>query len=272
MDVEHFFYEHPVFRLSELTQWKKKNGSASNKQAIYNLIQHHQKSGRLLRIRRELYAVIPPNATAETHPIDPYLIAAKLTEDSILGFHTALELLGVAYSAFEQFTYLTEKKPKHFEFGGQWFQPVIQPTKLRTANDTLIEVETINRQGIDIHITSPARTFVDALNKVELSGGWEEVARSISNLAVLNIDRVIDYTLKLENAILNAKVGYFLEQRDAAFAPTAEQISKLFKQKPPAPQYVARKPAEPCRLIKKWNIMLPTSVIEKNWEEPDHDV
>lgn len=272
MDIEHFFYEHPVFRLSELTRWKKENGSASNKQAIYNLIQHHQKSGRLLRIRRELYAVIPPNATVETHPIDPYLIAAKLTEDSVLGFHTALELLGVAYSAFEQFTYLTETKPKHFELEGRWFQPVIQPAKLRTANDTLKEVETINRQGIDIRITSPARTFVDTLNQVELSGGWEEVIRSISNLAVLNIDHAIQYTLKLDSAILNAKVGYFLEQREDAFAPTEIQISKLLKQRPTAPRYVTRKLAEPCHLITKWNIMLPTSVIEKHWEEPDHDV
>ena len=156
-------------------------------------------------------------------------------------------------------------------FQNQWFQAVSLPARLRAKQATSFEVETVNRQGIDIRITSLPRTFVDVLNKVELSGGWEEVIRSISNIAVLDIDRVIDYCLALNNSVLSAKVGYFLEQRQAAFAPTHEQINKLLKQKPSTPRYLPRKSLEPCRLIKRWNIMLPISVIEKNWEEPEHD-
>lgn len=271
MNITKFFYEHPVFRLDELAKWKIGHG-ASNKLAIHALIQHYLKSGRLLRVRRELYAVIPPNVTVDSVSVDPYLIAGKVTSDSVVSFHTALELLGVAYSSFEQFTYVSARKTKPFEFQGQRFQPVVTPLNLRANDDALFEVEMVNRQGVNINVTSLSRTFVDILSRVELSGGWEEVMRSISNIAVLNIDRLIDYCLKLNNAVLSAKVGYFLEQRQGVFAPTEEQINRLLKQKPSSPQYLSKKHFEPCRLIKKWNIMMPISVIEKNWEEPAHDI
>jgi len=271
MSIERFFYEHPVFSLDELAKWKINHG-AHNKPAIHALLQHHLKAGHILRMRRELYAVIPPNATPESLSVDPYLIAGKASPDSVLGFHTSLELFGVAYSAFQKFTFLSTHKIKPFEFQEQWYQSIAQPLELRTKNEILCEVETINRQGIDIHVTSLERTYVDVLNRIEISGGWEEVIRSISNIATLNINRVIAYCLKLKNAILSAKVGYFLEQRQGAFAPTDEQIKKLLTQKPSAPQYLSKKQTEACKLIKKWNIMVPISVIEKNWEEPEHDI
>jgi len=271
MNIEQFFFEHPVFRLNDFVRWKTGYG-AYNKQAINSQIQHYLRSGRLLRVRRELYAVIPPNETSESLSVDPYLIAGKVTDDSILAFHTALELFGVAYSSFEQFTYLSQQKTKPFEFQARWFQSVAFPVRLRSHHDISFEVETIHRSGIDIRITSLSRTYVDVLNRVELSGGWEEVVRSIDNLAVIDIDRVIDYCLKLNNAILSAKVGYFLEERQGAFAATNKQINKLLKKKPTVPQYLSKQHAEPCRLIKKWNIMMPISVIERSWEEPEHDI
>lgn len=271
MGIGKFFYEHPVFRLDELSKWKIGHG-AHNKRAIHALIQHYLKADRLCRVRRALYAVVPPNTTAKDLSVDPYLIAGKVANDSILGFHTALELFGVAYSSFERFTYLSEQKIKPFDFQGQWFQPVIPSTHLRTKGNIFFEVETINRQGIELRVTSLARTFVDVLGRIELSGGWEEVIRSINQIATLNIDRVIDYCLKLNNPVLTAKVGYFLEQRQGAFVPTDRQVKMLLQQKPSSPQYLSKKPIERCRLIKKWNIMMPIIVIEKSWEEPEHDV
>jgi len=271
MNIEEFFYEHPIFRLEALVTWKKCHGS-TNRQAAHRLIQHHLGSGRLLRVKRELYAVIPRNATAETVSVDPYLIAGLASSDSVLAYHTALELFGVAYSSFEQFCYLSSQKTKPFEFREQLFQPVSLSEKLRAVYNDDSEVDSINRQGVDLRVTSLARTFVDVINRVELSGGWEEVIRSISNIAVLNIDRVIAYGLKLKNSALSAKMGYFLEQRSGAFAPTQAHLDLLLRHRPSGPQYLSKKITQPCRLIKKWNIFMPVSVIEKSWEEPDYDV
>ncbi len=113
VNIDLFFYEHPVFRYEEFASWKTSQG-AIREHSINTALQHYLKSGRIMRLRRGLYAVVPPNQSPETMTIDPYLIAALVVEDSILAYHTALELHGVAYSAFQKFTFTTQQKIKLF--------------------------------------------------------------------------------------------------------------------------------------------------------------
>lgn len=268
MNLKQFFYEHPVFRHEEFAVLKKAHGTV-NPVSVNTALQYYVKSGMITPIRRKLYAVVPPSQSPDDVMIDPYLIAGKVTNDAIIGYHSALELIGSAYSSFGQLTYLTAQKSKSFEFKGHWYKPVAVPIVLLKKQHTNLYVETINRQGMSIKITNAARTFVDVLDRIELCGGWEEVYRSISNLVVLNIAEVIDYCLMLENARLNAKVGYFLSQRQGAFAVSEKQLLPLMKGKPKVPQYASKLSGEKFQLINSWNIYLPVSVINQSWEEPD---
>lgn len=273
MSIEQFFYEHPVFSRSDFVRWRKKSGDITT-QAISTTLHYYIKKERIKLIQRELYAVVPPNQTPETVLVDSYLIAACATRNSssILAYHTALELHGVAYSAFGQLTYLTTQKNKPFQFQGNWFQPVLMPTRLQKKHQEMFGVQTINRQGMEIKITNLARTFVDVLDRVELSGGWEEVCRSLSNMVAFNIDEAIEYCLLFDNARLAAKLGYFLEQRQGAFTVNLAQLKPLLSAKPTIPQYLSTNTLEPCKLIKRWNLLLPISVIQRVWEEPHVNV
>jgi predicted transcriptional regulator of viral defense system len=267
MKIEQFFYEHPVFTYHEFGEWKAKQNTIKDA-SLHMALQYYVKAGRLLRLRRELYAVVPPNSTPDDLRVDPYLLAAKVSQDSILAYHTALELHGAAYSSFEQFTFLTKSKIAAFEIAGQWYQPVKPPTVLLKQKNISFGIETINRQGLDIKITGIERTFVDVLDRIRLAGGLEEVCRSIENIAVLDIGKVVEYCLMLQNARLAAKVGYFLEQRKGAFAVTEKQLEPLSAAKPAKPQYLLQG-LDNCHLIKKWNLMIPESVLNKLWEEPN---
>ena len=180
--------------------------------------------------------------------------------------------MGLAYSSFGQLTYITAQKSKSFEIENNRYLPVAVPKTLQKKRCANVYVETINRQGVDIRMTNAARTFVDVLDRVELCGGWEEVCRSISKLVVLNIDEVIDYCLRFENARLNAKVGYFLSLRQGAFEVTEHQLIPLIKNSPKAPQYVSKSPEKKFQFVSLWNIYLPESVINRTWEEPDAEV
>ncbi len=268
MTVEQFFYEHPVFRHEEFALFKLTMGTI-NPTSIKAALAYYVKFGRIKPIRRKLYAVVPPNQSIDSVLIDPYLVAGKVTEDAVIGYHSALELLGVAYSSFGQLTYITQQKSKPFDFNGHWYQSVASPLALQKKQAVDIHVDTINRQGVDIKVTNAARTFVDVLDRVELCGGWEEVYRSVTSLAVLNVDQVIDYCLMLNNTRLNAKVGYFLSQRQDAFAVTKQQLAPLLAEKPKVAQYTPGSAAEQFQLVKPWNIYLPLSVINQSWEEPD---
>lgn len=271
MNIDEFFYEHPVFRYEEFASWKSQIVSIKDA-SIKTSLRYYVKTERIKPVRRKLYAVIPPNQTSDSLNVDPYLISGKITEDAVLGYHTALELMGAAYSIFGQYSYITEQKSKPFEFQGQWFQAVKPAKALQKSNNVNFGIKVIERQGVQIKITNPARTFVDVLDRIELSGGWEEVYRSISNIAVLDINEVIQYSLMLKNARLAAKVGYFLSQRQGAFAVTEKQLAPLLAAKPKIAQYTSTLEQGPFQYIKQWNIFLPVAVIQQSWEEPDADI
>lgn len=267
--INTFFYSHPVFRHNEFAVWKAQQGT-DNPRAIQNALQYYVDTGRLLNIRRGFYAVVPPTETSESLIVDPYLVAAKVNEDNVLAYHTALELHGIAYTIFDRFTFLTNKKIKPFEFQNHWFQPTTFPRRLKKPGRDF-GIESINRQELEIKVTSLARTFVDVLDRIEHSGGWEEVVRSLGKAVSLNMEEVIEYCLMLKNNILVAKVGFFLEQRQGAFAVKDDLLARLLKYKPLSPQSLASS-REPGQLIKKWNLVMPIHVINQSWDEPNHDV
>jgi hypothetical protein len=72
MKLENFFSKHPVFTGEELTVFLASEGPR-NSRTQEALLVYHVKTGRLVRVRRGLYAVIPPAASPETYPIDPFL-------------------------------------------------------------------------------------------------------------------------------------------------------------------------------------------------------
>ena len=271
MSIHLFFYEHPVFRREEFAAWKTAQGTPEP-HAVDESLQHYLKSGRIVRLRRELYAVVPPDQTPEVFSADAYLIAGKAATDSLLAYHTALELHGLAYSIFHQFTFLTQYKIKPFICQQQQFQPIAIPIALCKQKSEDFAVMTINRQGVEVRLTNVARTFVDILDRAEISGGWEEVCRAINSIAVLNIDEVITYCLKLKNARLVAKVGFFLEQRKGAFIVSKEQLQELIAAKPKTPEYLSRKESQEGLLIKKWNLIVPKNILNPSWEEPHADI
>ena len=270
-NIDVFFHMHPVFRHEEFAAWKTKE-SVLKAVSINMALQYYVKKGRIMRIHRMLFAVIPPGESSDAVSIDPYLVAAKAAPDSVLAYHTALELHGVAYSTFGRFNYLTGRKNKPFEFQNQRFQPSKQPSTLKRTKQTSVSTQTINRQGVDIQVTNLARTYVDVLDRIELSGGWEEVCRAVNNMVSIDVSEIIHYAGRINNARLAAKVGYFLEQRKGAFQVSDEQLADLLLASPKVPQYASKRDSNKFELIKKWNILLPEFVIHRSWEEPNEDV
>ena len=72
----------------------------------------------------------------------------------------------------------------------------------------------ILKQSIDKALKSKWQMLLELLlmylTAPNFVGAGKEVYRSINNLIVLNVDEAIDdYCLMLDNARLNAKVGYF---------------------------------------------------------------
>ena len=103
-----FFRRHPVFTGEELAEHLN-SGGEKGPRTQESLVAYHTGTGRLVRVRRGLFAVIPPGADSDTYPIDPFLIASRLTQDGVLSHHTALEFHGRAYSVWRHLTYMASR-------------------------------------------------------------------------------------------------------------------------------------------------------------------
>jgi len=259
-----FFAKHPVFTIEELDRFLALRGTR-NSRTRDTLLAHHQRHGHILRVRRRLYVAVPPDGEASTCPVDPYLLAAKMTDDAVLGYHTALEFHGRAHSAFERFYYLTARRSVPLTFRACQFHSVVFPTALRAAGRHDFGVMQAERLGIEIRVTSLERTLVDLLDRPHYGGGWEEIWRSLESVEFFDLDMVVRYALLLSNATTVAKVGLFLQQHRDVLMVDEAHLSPLRERRPKQPHYLDRGDRRSGRLVAEWNLVVPVDVLERAW-------
>lgn len=266
MTIKSFFEEHPVFHYDEFATYMIATG-VSRPESWRQQLSYHQKAGHLIHIRRFLYAVKP--MFSQEQWVDPYLIASRVTADATIAYHTALELHGVAYTTFNEFTFLTTRRVLPFTYEGQRFRSIIQPKALMDQAMMEFGVDVIQRSGLTIKLTNLERTIVDVLDRPDLGGGWEEIWRSLDNITRLKVDQLVDYALSLQNATTIAKVGFFLEQRPTHFSLDEKHVERLLLYVSKQPHYMNRDRQGEGKYIEKWQLIVPLEILNRTWEEPD---
>jgi len=266
MKHDEFFRKHPVFTGEELAKYLSSPGEVGAR-AGEALLAYHRKTGRVVRVRRGLYAVIPRGADPESYPVDPFLVAAKLTPDAVLSHHTALEFHGRAYSVREYFTYSASRPLPPLKFRAHVFRGAKFPGALRRAGKESFGVSAAERAGLEVRVTSLERTLVDVLDRPDLSGSWEEIWRSLESVEFFDLDKVVDYALLLGNATTGAKVGFFLEQHREPLMVEDRHLKALNDLRPRQPHYLDRTRRKSGRFMSKWNLVVPREVSERAWGE-----
>ena len=266
MKLHDFFSTHPVFTYEEFVEFLSSKGSC-NVKTRESLLRHYTRTGRLLRVRRGLYLTVPRGFTPENCPVDPYLLASKVAPDSVLAYHTALELHGKAYSVHEEFVFLTRSKIRPLNFRGQRYRGVTFPKKLRDKGCELFGVVSVDRSGLDVQVTSLERTLVDLLDRPSLGGTWEEIWRSLEMVELFDLDKVVQYAIYLGNATTAAKVGFFLEQHRDTLMPGEDHLNRLRALIPSKPHYMVCNGRRPGRFVREWNLVVPPEIFERHWEE-----
>lgn len=264
MKLLDFFARHPVFTHEEFASFLDAEGSRSLK-TQEALLAYHVKTGRILRVRRGLYASVSFGASPDTFPVDTFLLAGKMAEDAVIAYHTALEFHGKAHSVQERLVFLTSRAIRPVNFRGYEFRGVRFPNSLVKENQQFFAVDTAERTGLTLRVTSLERTLVDILDRPDLGGGWEEIWRSLESVEFFDTDKVVDYTLLLDNASTAAKVGLYLEQHQKDLMVDDAHLDRLRQHTPKQPTYMARN--SKGRLVKKWNLVVPSQVLDRAWEE-----
>ena len=266
MKHDEYFRKHLVFTSKELDSYLSAAGNISPR-AKESLLKYHRKAGHVVLIRRGLYAVIPLGASPDTFPIDPFLIASKLTKDAVISYHSALEVHGNKYSTREEIIYSAIRPVLPITFRTRIYRGTKYPKSLCRINKERTEIITVERSGMDISVTTLERTLVDVLDRPALSGSWEEIWRSLESIAFFDLDRVIEYAQLLGNASTIAKLGFFLEQHRESLMVEDKHLSVLRENRPKKPHYLESAKREPGKLVADWNLVLPVELIERSWGE-----
>ena len=266
MKLRPFFHNYPVFTVEDFAGFLSSDGT-HNVRTQESLLAYHVKAGNIVRVRRGLYASVPPGASAETYPVDPFLLAARMAKDACLAYHTALEFHGKAYSVYERFTYLSGKSVPLITFRTHQFKGVSLPKALVQKNAVSFNVIKADRSGMAISVTGLERTFVDVLHRPDLTGSWEEIWRSLESVEYFDLEKVSSYVDLLGNATTAAKVGFFLEQHRESLMVDEEHLKMFRDRRPRRPHYMERGRRKAGRFVAAWNLVVPEEVYSRVWEE-----
>ena len=266
MKLNEFLSQHAVFTLDELDRFLSARGSG-NPNTRKSLLTYYRKQGRIIPIRRGLYATVPVGCDPRSSLVDPYLVAAKLTPDAMLAYHTALEFHGKAYSVHMRLHYVSASKSMPLAFQGHEFIRAPVPLALAAKGEEMFDVTRRQRSGVTLRVTNLERTLVDVLDRPDLSGSWEEIWRSLESVEFFDLDQVVAYVLLLENATTAAKVGFFLEQHKEALMVDDAQLNPLRDLRPRQPHYFVRGKRTGCQWVKDWNLLIPAEIRERSWGE-----
>ncbi len=258
-----FFATHPVFSLDEATSALAPRGQRAG---TVERLKHHLATGRITLVTRGVYAVTPPGEQGVRFAPDPVLVAAAARVDAVFAYHSALELLGVAHSLWQQYTVFTASRRRPVEVGGATISFLDHPGPLRREGLRHLATRTVERQGRLVRVTGPERSLVESMRRPGLAGGLEEAVDSASGFAVLDLPLLEEVLTRYDLAGLWAAVGWFLERYQARFHVPEAVLKRLERHRPRAPQYLERGRRRGS-LMRRWNLIVPGVVAEQG--EPD---
>ena len=177
-------YTKRIFTLNEAIQTAQKLTSEKHTRSYISskYLNPLVKSGKLVKPRRGLFIAAPPSGE---YSVDKLLLASKIRENGFLGFHSALEYYGCAYSATNEAYICVEPRHrfKDFSFDGYSFKPVY-------VKDAGFEVTQHEYRGHQIRVSGRERLLLDCVSRPKYAGGWEECLKSLEGLGGLDFERL----------------------------------------------------------------------------------
>lgn len=171
-------------------------GSSSKASA---LLLNYQSKGLVVKVRRDLYCVT--NLASQAPEASKMQIASAISHTSAVAYHSALEYHGFAHQAFFQMTVISDTRFQPFEFDGILYTYFRDPIA-----DGIISPKYDSK----VRVTDLERTVLDCIDRIDISGGTEELLNSLSSIRLINADKLLRYLKAYSKVALYKKAGFVL--------------------------------------------------------------
>lgn len=169
-----------------------------NEKQLNNWIASKLKSKSLKKIRNGLYVLVDSAGYVYSSKFE---IASKISKDSFVAYHSALEFHGVANQVFSDVIVCSSTRFNNFEFEDIEY--------INKVNKNYVEVMNIITAGV--RVSSLERTIIDCIDNINLAGGIEEILNALEQTKVLDEKKLLNVLESYNEVLLYQKVGYILE-------------------------------------------------------------
>jgi predicted transcriptional regulator of viral defense system len=186
----------------------------SRKHAV-NLLSSMARKGALHRIGRGRYVVIPPEVmyARKSYVVDPHLIIDEVmradgeADAYYVAYQSAAALHGAAHQLPFALMVAIPYQHRPITLG----QTQITFVQLKRAK--LFGFHRIAYRDAYLNTSDRDKTVLDCLERFDLCGGVDEVARTVSVLVEdLTTDTLVDYLTRMDNQALTQRLGLILER------------------------------------------------------------
>ena len=163
------------------------------------ILRRYKKQGLITQVRRDLY--VAADLATKASLANKFEIAGHITPSSCLAYHSALEYHGLAHQVFYTLYVSSKEMFRDFDFEGIRYVFCLSKPEIgviRQVTDSFVRV------------TDLERTVLDCINRIDLSGGLEELVQSFALITSINERRLSDYLAYLNKKYLYQKTGFIL--------------------------------------------------------------
>ena len=177
---------------------------------------HNQ--GAIRRISRGLYVPISPSAIGQTQVLeDPWILVPELYEPGYVVGWSALEYWELTEQLFRTICVLTNKR---VSYGEAKYQGINFFSKYVPKN-RMFGMKTIWRNSTKLRISDVHKTILDVIDYPYLGAGLQHTIDCISEFRRVHskqddLDRLLEYAVRMNNGALFKKLGYLGEKLDFA--------------------------------------------------------
>lgn len=226
----------------------------TDRQTAAKMLSRWNEQGALKRIRRGLYAPIPPQSILQDQVLEePLILIPEVFDPSYIGGWTATEHWDLTEQLFRSICVLTNRPVQHKK---QTLQGL--PFVLKHIRQELIFATVPLWKGrTKLHISDPHKTIVDILNDPAIGGGIQHCVLCVRNYYAsehYNSSRLIEYATRMNNGAILKRLGFIVEQLG---------IDNEFVKKCAGRLTMGNTKIDPAlpatRLITKWRLWVPSS-------------
>ncbi|MDR2585638.1 MAG: hypothetical protein LBC84_05385 [Prevotellaceae bacterium] len=237
--------------LHQLKIFRKKDLEAFIKEtnATKEILRRYRKQGLISQVRRNLYVVT--DLATKSSLAGKFEIAGQITSSSTLSYHAALEYHGLAHQIFYTLPICSKEVFHNFDYEGitYMYYPLKSDEGIVTPNTDSF-----------VRVTDLERTIIDCIDRIDLSGGIEELVHCLAIITYVDENKLLKYLDAYHKQFLYQKTGFILSyfQNEMRLSDSFFDFCKSFFGK--STRYLTYN-SESDTYFKQWKLCAPQNIL-----------